>query len=106
MKRFKNKILSGLLAFATCLFGVGVICAGVNFVSKNAKNSCLNVTTLFATFTPNMKKMILSNKVTINYNNNKNNEDISLNYIAKLKYLLSVMKSPNDARGISRIFIK
>lgn len=74
--------------------------------SKNAKNSCLNVTTLFATFTPNMKTMILSNKATINYNNNKNNEDISLNYIAKLKYLLSVMKSPNDARGISRIFIK
>ena len=74
--------------------------------SKIAKNSCLNVTTLFATFTPNMKTMILSNKVTINYTNNKNNEDISLNYIAKLKYLLSVMKSPNDARGISRIFIK
>ena len=76
------------------------------FAPKNAKNSCLNVTTLFATFTPNMKTMILSNKATINYNNNKNNEDISLNYIAKLKYLLSVMKSPNDARGISRIFIK
>ncbi len=37
MKKIKNKILSGLLAFAMCLFGAGMICAGVNFVSENAK---------------------------------------------------------------------
>ena len=37
MKKIKNKILSGLLAFTMCLFGAGMLCASVNFVSENAK---------------------------------------------------------------------